>query len=415
MFLIFGKGKSGKAAAKLLESKGLKYVLVDDNTHYWEKYLEKVSTVVVSPGIKPNHKVFKLSQKLNKELIGETELAYRFWKGKIVAITGTDGKTTTTTLVYKILSSYLPSVYIGGNIGTPFSEIVSKTEQGIAILEISSFQGYTLKRFRPNSGAFLNFAEDHLDWHKDINDYLSGKYRIFQNQREEDLIFLNGENESVLRTPSKARKVVFGNHPESAFKISDGWFYYRDIPLFEHTKLKLKGKHNLWNTAVAAAVGYEWGVPLKVIREVAYSFGGLPYRLQYIGNFGGIEIYNDSKSTTPNALRAALESFNRKVVLIFGGYDKGADFKPLRRLFKEKVRFAIAYGGNREKLKEQLGEIVPFKTVPNLEEAVNFAKEILKEEDILLFSPASASFDQFCSYEERGEVFNKLVKEFFSK
>jgi UDP-N-acetylmuramoylalanine--D-glutamate ligase len=413
MFLIFGKGKSGLAASELLGKKRIPHFLVDDKTPNWESLLNKVSTVVVSPGIKPTHKVFKLSKELNKELIGETELAYRFWKGKIIAITGTDGKSTTTTLVYEILKAHLKDVYIGGNIGIPFSEIVSKTDRGIAVLEVSSFQGYTLKTFRPHIGVFLNFSEDHLDWHRDLNDYLRGKYKIFQNQREEDFLILNGEWEDVKNIPSKAQKIFF-NTPEGEIKIaSDGWVYFKETPLFEVSKLKLKGKHNIWNSAVAATVGVLYGVPLKVIREVLYSFKSLPYRLSYVGTFNGVEVYNDSKSTTPNALKAALEAFDQPVVLIFGGKDKGANFKPLRGIFKEKVKFAIAYGENALKLKEQLGDTVSFKAVNTLEEAIKEVKNLLREGDILLFSPASASFDQFSSYEERGRIFNELVKKYF--
>jgi UDP-N-acetylmuramoylalanine--D-glutamate ligase len=413
MFLIFGKGKSGLAASKLLKKKEIPHHLVDDSTPNWERLVEKVSTVVVSPGIKPTHKVFKLSKKLNKELIGETELAYRFWKGKVIAITGTDGKSTTTTLVYEILRKHFKNVYIGGNVGIPFSEIVSETDKGIAVLEVSSFQGYTLKKFRPNVGVFLNFSEDHLDWHKDLNDYLSGKYKIFQNQTEEDFLILNGEQEEVKNTPSKAQKIFF-NTPEGDIKMtSDETVYFKEIPLFESSKLKLKGKHNIWNSAVAATIGILYGVPLKIIRETLYTFKGLPFRLSFIGNFDGVEVYNDSKSTTPNALKAALLAFDRPVVLIFGGKDKGANFTPLRGIFKKRVKFAIAYGENAKKLKEQLANIVPIQVVKTLEDAVKTAKKLLKEGDILLFSPASASFDQFSSYEERGKIFNELIEKYF--
>ena len=335
MFLIFGKGKSGLATAKLLEKLKLPYLLVDDQTPDWKKHLQKSTTVVVSPGIPPHHEVFKLSKVLKKELIGETELAYRFWKGQIVAITGTDGKSTTTRLTYLILKSYLPNVWEGGNIGTPFSEIVSKTNGGIAVLEVSSFQGYTLRRFRPNVGAFLNFSEDHLDWHKDREDYLLGKYRIFRNQTEEDFAILNLSDRRILKTPTKAEKLFFGS-PKGDIYISDGWAWFKNEKLFEVSKLKIKGTHNIWNCAVASTVGVIFGVPPKVIREAVYSFEGLPYRLQYLGRFEGVDFYNDSKSTTPNALKAALKSFDKKVVLIIGGKDKGADFSFLKDLFKEK-------------------------------------------------------------------------------
>lgn len=410
MYLIFGKGRSGLAASRLLQSKGISHILVDDKTPNWERFLEEVHTVVVSPGIKPTHRVFKLARDLKRELIGETELAYRFWKGNTVAITGTDGKTTTTRLTYLILKSSLSGVYEGGNIGTPFSEIVSQTQSGIAVLEVSSFQGYTLKTFRPNVGAFISFSEDHLDWHSDINDYLRGKYRIFQNQKGEDFLLLNGSVEEIRKTPSRAKKIFFLSE-DADIRVSDGWVYFKNEKLFEVSKLKLRGIHNVWNASVAAVIGRIFGVSISAIREVLYSFKGLPHRLEYLGRFGGVEVYNDSKSTTPHALRAALNSFEKKVVLLFGGKDKGADFSHLAPLFKKRVRLAVAYGENRFKLKEQLKDSAPILLEETLEGALKRVIPLLEEGDILLLSPGSASFDQFQSYEERGKIFADLVKE----
>lgn len=415
MFLIFGKGKSGRAAARLLKKKNLPFWLVDDKTPNWRELLKKATTVVVSPGIPPHHEVFKLSKDLKKELIGETELAYRFWKGEIIAITGTDGKSTTTRLTYLILKEYLPQVFEGGNIGTPFSEIVLKNPSGVAVLEVSSFQGYTLKTFRPQIGVFLNFSEDHLNWHKDINDYLLGKYRIFQNQKEEDFAILNTTDEKVLNTPTKAKKILFGTFQSDIKISSDGWVLFRKEKLFEIQKLKIKGTHNVWNAAVASAIGRIYGVPSEVIKKVVYTFKGLPYRLQYLGRFQGIDFYNDSKSTTPNSLKAALESFDQKVVLIFGGQDKGADFSYLKDLFRKKVKLAIAFGENRKKLFETFKEVVPIFSVETLNEAFEVLKKHLKEGNIVLFSPGSASFDQYKGYEDRGKHFEELIKIVFAK
>ncbi len=414
MFLVFGKGKSGKATANLLKTLNLPFELVDDKTPRWEKLLQKASTVVVSPGIPPTHRVFKLSRKLGKELIGETELAYRFWRGEVVAITGTDGKSTTTRAVYRILSSHLSGVYEGGNIGRPFSDIVSETRSGIAVLEVSSFQGYTLKTFKPEVGVFLNFSEDHLDWHRDLGDYLEGKYRIFRNQTPEDVAFLNETQREVLNTPTRARVFTFGRETSSV-AVKDGWLTFRGEKLFQTSKVKLRGKHNWLNLGVAAAVGLLYGVPLRVIKEVFYDFEGLPYRLQYVGTFGGVEVYNDSKSTTPNALKAALESFDRPVILILGGKDKGADFTFLKSLFEKRVKLAVVYGENAEKIISVLRGSSPFVKVETLEQAVKEAFKFAETGDVLLFSPASASFDQFKSYEERGRVFNELIREIFGK
>ena len=421
MYLIFGKGRSGLATARLLKAFRSPFILVDDSTPNWERYLDRVSAVVVSPGVKPTHKVFHLAEKKGKVLYGETELAFRFWRGQTVAITGTDGKSTTTRLTYLILKNHLPGVYEGGNIGTPFSEVVlsSANGSGIAVLEVSSFQGYTLKTFRPDGGAFISFAPDHLDWHRDIEDYLSGKYRIFQNQREGDFLFLNGSSEEILNTPSGAGKYLF-NSPSGGghLKISpDGWVYFFNEKLFEVSKLKIKGHHNIWNAAVAAAIGRLFGVPVGVIRGVLYTFSGLPHRLQFVGKFNRpkrVEVYNDSKSTTPNALKAALEAFNgKRVVLLFGGKDKGVSFKGLKKLFKERVKYAVAYGENRFRLFEELSDAAPIELEETLEAAFKRALDRLEDGDILLLSPGSASFDLFASYEERGERFIELVREYF--
>ena len=408
MFLIFGKGISGKAASKLLSSLKIPHFLVDDKTENWESLLNKVKTVVVSPGIAPSHKVFKLAKEKGLEIIGETELAYRFWRGKIVAVTGTDGKTTTTTLVYEILKKTFSDVYIGGNIGIPFSEIVSKTKTGLAVLEVSSFQGYTLKSFKPKVGIFLNFSEDHLNWHRDLDDYFLGKERIFKNQTESDFLILNPSVERFKEVKTKAKKVYWKRDIE----VKNGKVYIFGKPIFETSKLKIPGKHNLINASFAAAAALLMGAEREAVEDTLYNFKGLPFRLQYLGNFCGVEVYNDSKSTTPNALRAALESFDKPVVLIFGGADKGADFSTLKGLFKKKVKFAFAYGENRKKLFETFRDTLQMEVVKTLEDAIKKVSNILRRGDILLFSPAAASFDQFSSYAERGKRFNELVEKY---
>ncbi len=244
-FLVWGLGKSGKAAVELLKKKGYQVYAGDDreNPELWKEVLKEVDTVVLSPGVPPSHPLWREAERLNKEVIGETELAYRFFKGKVIAVTGTDGKSTTTRLTYLILSEFLPKVYEGGNIGRPFSDIVLESEDGFAVLEISSFQGKTLKSFRPHVGAFVSFARDHLDWHPDMEDYLRSKYKIFRNQKPEDILVLNDSVEEIKRTPSKARKILL-----SELKISEDGVHYRGKRLFNPKHLKIKGFHNILNT-----------------------------------------------------------------------------------------------------------------------------------------------------------------------
>ena len=407
-YLVWGLGKSGKSAVKLLEKKGFKVYAGDDkeNPNLWREVLNEVNTVVLSPGIPPSHPLWKEALKREIEVIGELELAYRFFKGKVIAITGTDGKSTTTRLTYLILKKFFNKVYEGGNIGRPFSDIVLESDNGIAVLEVSSFQGKTLKTFRPNAGAFLNFSVDHLDWHENIRDYLESKYKIFKNQKEEDFTILNDKFEEVKKTPTKAKKIFL-----SELKIYKDAVVYKGVKLFNPQKLKIKGFHNVLNASVASLIALNFGINPEDFEEILYSFEGLPYRLQYIGNFNGIEVYNDSKSTTVNALKSALNSFEgKKVILICGGKDKGNDFKSAIKEVKEKVKVAFTIGETKEKIKkawEKFTEVVP---CDSLEEAVEKAIESAEKGDVILFSPACSSFDMFKNYEERGMKFNEIVK-----
>jgi UDP-N-acetylmuramoylalanine--D-glutamate ligase len=251
-----------------------------------------------------------------------------------------------------------------------------------------------------------------LDWHSSLKDYLLSKWNIFKNQREKDFLIVNRCQEETLQTPTCAKKITFGCNGD-IYIYNYGRVYFKDVFLFEERDILLKGKHNLFNAAVAATVGYLLGIEIYNIQRALREFKGLPHRLEYVGKFGGIEIYNDSKATTPHALEAALKSFKKRVVLIAGGKDKGSDFSYLKPLVRKKVKIAILYGENRQKIARQWEGITKIYTVGSLEYALHFAKKLLQRGDILLFSPASASFDSFSSYIERGEVFKKLVKELF--
>jgi UDP-N-acetylmuramoylalanine--D-glutamate ligase len=508
--IIYGKGKSGRAVAQLCNLLKIPYRLVDDNDKNIS--LEKEKLVVVSPGISPSHWIFQLSREKNVKIIGEVEFAYRFFQGDIIAITGTDGKTTTTLLIYHLLKALEERepirVLLGGNVGIPFSEVVYEVKKNkktgvrnVAVLEISSFQGKTLKKFRPNIGVFLNFSEDHLSWHGSLRDYLESKYKIFENQTEKDFLIVNACYKETLLTPSRAKRIAFyypckrkifsespniflplyrqgekiylgedivlidlekDNLPivleektcsispsasvleekvlstspsvsvleEKADYISSSALVWKKSSGYTSRSALLIGEHNLFNIAVALVVSLIYlyrlkNIPLKKLsteylpffKENLKEFQPPKYRLEYLGVINGRKIYNDSKSTTPHALLYALKSFPDKVILILGGKDKGANFEFLREIFKEKVKTAIIYGENRHKIFQQLGNLkgIKFIKVEKLEEAVEQAFKNSKEKDIILFSPASASFDQFSSYEERGRIFEELVLKKFSR
>ncbi len=406
-FLVWGLGRSGSSAEKLLRKKGYEVFSGDDaRGDRWEDFIGLVDTVVLSPGIPPYHPLWKEAQRRDIEIIGELELAYRFFKGDIIAITGTDGKSTTTRLTYLMLSSHLHNVREAGNIGTPLSEVVLEDEKGIAVVEVSSFQGKTLKTFAPKVGAFLNFHEDHLDWHPSIEDYLGSKHNIFL--RQEEGIFIAGTTQKeVLNTPTGAKKLIPGRD-----FYADYGLVFRGKVIFRRSELRLRGEHNFMNAVVASLIALHMGVPIEKIREVIRSFRGLRFRMEPVGRFKGVEIYNDSKSTTPNSLRAGLESFpDRSVVLIAGGKDKGADFSVLRDSFERKVKLAILIGEARDRMRASLGNSVPVVTADSLEEAVDVALKSAEDGEFILFSPGCSSFDMFSSYVERGESFSKLIKE----
>ncbi len=407
--LVWGMGKSGRSAVELLQSKGIDVIFGDDKESIpWQELLSGVDTVVLSPGVPPSHPLWRTAEEKGIEVIGELELSWRFFKGMAIAITGTDGKSTTTHLTYLILKEAFANVEEGGNIGVPFSAVVKDNPHCMVVLEVSSFQGKTLRTFRPSVGAFLNFSQDHLDWHPNVEDYLRSKQNIFSQQTKEDLLIINGAQEEVRNTPSRARKLFFCDGCE--LRIYKGKGLYKDVELFETEKLKIHGRHNYYNALVSSAIAYSLGVDVDIIKEVLYSFTGLPYRMEFMGEFRGVKVYNDSKSTTPNALRSALESMlEGRVILIAGGKDKGLDFTGLYPLVKDKVKLAILIGESRLKMTSSWRGAVQMVYADSLEEAVEQAFKEAQEGDVILFSPGCASFDMFTDYKERGERFKKAV------
>ncbi|MFN3976877.1 MAG: UDP-N-acetylmuramoyl-L-alanine--D-glutamate ligase [Aquificaceae bacterium] len=408
-FLVWGLGVSGRSAVELLKAKGFEVYAGDDaRGDDFREYIDLVDTVVLSPGVPPGHPLWKEAERRGLELIGELELAWRFFEGVALAITGTDGKSTTTRLTYLMLREYYANVEEGANAGVPLSHIVLKNPSCIAVLEVSSFQGKGLKSFKPHIGAFLNFSEDHLDWHPSLDDYLWSKRNIFARQEEGDFLLLSGLDERVRGTENKAKKFyLFGEGADGYIK--DGGAYFLGELIFELEKLKIKGKHNYQNALFASVMARLMGVPLEIIREVLYNFRGLSYRMEYMGSFEGREVYNDSKSTTVNALRSALESFeDGRVILIAGGRDKGGDFESIRELVKRTTRACLLIGEAKEKMAKAWRGCEVY-VLESLEEAVKKAFELSRHGDIILFSPACASFDMFRDYKERGERFKELV------
>jgi len=412
--LIWGLGASGKSALELLKSKGYEVMAGDDaEGDKIEDFINEVDLIVVSPGIPPSHKLFKLAKEKEIPIIGELELAYRFFNGKIIAITGTDGKSTTTRLTYNIFKKYFKEVEEGGNIGRPFSYIVKKNSNCIAVLEVSSFQAKTIVNFKPDIAVFTNFSEDHLDWHESLEDYLESKYRLFKNQSKKDIAVLNKNFKEVEQTPTRARKIFFNDKRYAHFE--KGYIYIDGKKFINTENLKIIGRHNIDNIMASVLTALSFGIPEDIIREEVYKFEGLPFRLSFVKEYRGVRIYNDSKATTINALMSALKTFpDRRVILIAGGILKSYDAEKASPLISKKLKLGLVYGKSKSLLYDSWKNHADIKMVSNLEEAVKVAIKSARKGDIILFSPACSSFDMFSNYIERGKAFNEIVSRFTS-
>ncbi len=414
--LIYGKGKTGEAVKSFCENINLESYIVDDNTYNLE-LLKEVDTVVVSPGIPFFHKIYKDARIHKKEIIGEVEFAYRFLnkKNKIVAITGTDGKSTTTKLTAHFISNRYKT-YICGNYGIPFVEIVKQAnkEPGIVVIELSSFQIYSIKSFKPDIAVFLNFAKDHLNWHKRLSHYFLSKEKLFKNMNKEGVSLINFDNKCVSKVRTSSRKIYFSTKDKNVpvfieknrFRINLGKGLNIEI---ENKNKKLIGIHNTINTAVSAAVALLIGIKPEEIEKAIDTFEPLPHRLEFIKDIKGIKFYNDSKSTTVQSLENALRSFDRNLIVIMGGINKGGDFSTIKNILSSRAKKVILIGKSKNEIKDMLNNCCKIELVNSMEEAVFKAYSSAETGDVILLSPGCASFDMFKNYEDRGEAFKKAV------
>lgn len=438
--LVVGLGKSGAASALFLSQRGAKVAVSDakaqeqlrdeipqlldagisvETGQHGERTFRDQDLIVVSPGVPYDVPQLIHARELGIPVIGEVELAARFLKGHIVAITGSNGKTTTTTLAGDIIAAAGRKTLVGGNIGTPAITFADQaTDDTWVVLEISSFQLETIQSFHPQIAVVLNVTPDHLDRHHTFDNYAAAKARIFENQTPKDFAVLNADNEPCAALAARIRSEVywFSRRDEvdrGAFVHGDkiGWrdnLGTRDVmPLSE---IGLKGSHNVENVLAAVCVGVLAGVETQHIRRAVAEFKAVEHRLEYVATVKGVEYYNDSKATNVDATIKALESFPGHIHLILGGKDKGSDYSVLNDLLKERVKRVYTIGAAAEKIESQArgSEIV---SVGTLEAAVKRASEAAVAGDIVLLAPACASFDQFNSYEHRGRVFKDLVRQ----
>ncbi|HHG74998.1 MAG TPA: UDP-N-acetylmuramoyl-L-alanine--D-glutamate ligase [Persephonella sp.] len=411
MILIYGKGKTGKALSDYMSSSSIPHIIRDDKD-FQEKDLDQVNTVVISPGIPFYHKIYRLSRKRGIEVIGDIEYAYRLYRGCLIAVTGTDGKSTTTHIIGQFLKEKNP--FVGGNYGEPFINAVKENKK-LSVLELSSFQIYSTKTFRPNTAVLLNIAVDHLDWHKRKSHYYLSKYKIFKRLEKHNTAVLNFDQEIIRNLKTRAKKYYFSverlpSNYEGIYFCGNSLILktYRNINRIDISDFKLKGLHNIQNLMASVMTAYISGVPIWEIERKIPQIKSLPFRIQYVKTIGGVEFYNDSKSTTVQSVVKAVESFpDKNVLLILGGIYKGGDFSVLKEF--ENLKGVFIIGRDKRVIKNMIKEKNIY-LCDSLDTAVKEAYKRAEMGDVVLFSPGCSSFDMFKNYMERGEKFNKIVE-----
>ena len=440
--LVFGAGISGIGAVHLLEAQNANVILYDGNEkldhnklreqlgsgsraqiltgNLPKEVIEKLDIAVLSPGVPTDLPVVEQMKNFQVEIIGEVELAYQFGKGEILAITGTNGKTTTTSLLGEIMSRYSDQVYVVGNIGNPYTLAAGRmTEDSITVAEMSSFQLETIVEFRPRVSAILNFTPDHLNRHHTMEAYVNAKKNIAKNQTEEDYCILNYEDPLTREFGENVRaKVLYFSSQrklEQGIYLDQGEIVYhyegKHEVLCHVDELQILGTHNHENAMAAAAMAAVFQVPMDVIRKSLKEFKGVEHRIEYVGEKNGVVYYNDSKGTNPDAAIKGIQAMNRPTVLIGGGYDKGSEYTEWINSFDGKVKKLVLLGETREKIAEDARKagFTDYVFADSFQSAVETAVSCAEPGDAVLLSPASASWDMFPSYEVRGEKFKEIV------
>ena len=441
--LVFGSGISGIGAVRLLEAVQADVILYDGNEKLDKEEIKKrlpehslcdivlgdipqdlpstLELAVMSPGVPLDIPPVEALKRAGIPVWGEVELAYRMGAGTVLAITGTNGKTTTTALLGEIMRAYAKSVFVVGNIGNAYTgAALSMTEESYTVAEISSFQLETTISFRPKVSAVLNITEDHLNRHHTMQEYIRVKEMIAGNQTKEDFCVLNYEDEELRRFAEvcPAKTVFFS----SLHKLDHGIFLdggqiilrtgTEEILVAETSGLKLLGRHNHEKVMAAVAMAYCAGVPMETIRQVIQSFTAVPHRIEFVDEIDGVAYYNDSKGTNPDAAIKGIQAMNRPTLLIGGGYDKESSYEEWIRAFDGKVRYLVLIGQTKEKIEKAAHSCGFMSTIlaEDLEEAVKICAEKANPGDAVLLSPACASWGQFDNYEQRGDKFKEYVR-----
>lgn len=439
--LVFGSGISGIGACRLLEQVGKDVILYDGNTsldtdkvkeqlgensrvdiilgELSQEVMGHLELVIMSPGVPTDLPVVNQMRDMGIPIWGEIELAYTYGKGDVLAITGTNGKTTTTALLGEIMKNYKESVYVVGNIGNPYTTVaLDMTEDSVAVAEVSSFQLETIHEFCPKVSAILNVTPDHLNRHHTMEAYIAAKEDIAKNQSDEDVCVLNYED-AVTRefgetlqcqvlyfsSQRKLDKGIYLDAGNIIFKNGE------EVTVCHVDELQLLGTHNHENVMAACAMALAYGVPLDIVRRTVKAFAGVAHRIEFVCEKNGVAYYNDSKGTNPDAAIKGIQAMNRKTLLIGGGYDKDSEYEEWIEAFEGKVKCLVLLGQTREKIAEAARR-VGFENIimtDTLEEAVQTCARLAEPGDAVLLSPACASWGMFKNYEERGDKFKEFV------
>lgn len=440
--LIFGTGISGIAAVGLLQTTKADIILYDSNPNLDvdnilkklgdnftgelilgelpKDIIRQLDLVVLSPGVPTDIDVVNEFRDLGIPIMGEVELAYEFEKGRVIAITGTNGKTTTTALVGEILSTYFEKVYVVGNIGIPYTGSVLNTmDTSVTIAEISSFQLETINKFKPNISAILNISPDHLDRHYTIDNYTNIKSKIISSQTEDDTCILNYDDSRLRKLEDNLKcKIIYfssSSELESGIYLNNNNIIYRSKNNKEIIcsiyDLKIFGKHNYENVMAAVGISIAANVPLDHIRNGIKGFKGVEHRIEYVNTIKGVKYYNDSKGTNPDASMRAIESMQSPTLLIAGGYDKDSNYDEWIQSFGNKVKALVLLGQTKDKIAKAARDngFNNIVKVDTLEDAVTTSANMAEDGDSVLLSPACASWGMFSDYEERGDLFKEYV------
>jgi UDP-N-acetylmuramoylalanine--D-glutamate ligase len=442
--LVVGMGKSGIASALFLADQGARVIISDTKSeeelhheipqlldrgidveagYQGERIFKEQQLIVISPGVPYDVPQLMQARQAGTPVIGEVELAARYLKGQIVAITGSNGKTTTTTLVGEIIAAGGKHALVGGNIGTPaISFVRDATDDTWIVLEVSSFQLETIETFHPKIAVALNVTPDHLDRHHTFDKYAAAKARIFENQRAGDFAVVNADDATCVAMAAKAKSAVYffsrQHEVERGAFVRDESIVWRDQAreqvIMTVSEIGLKGAHNVENVLAGVCAGMLAGVSALPIHKAVAAFKAVEHRLEFVASVRGVSYFNDSKATNVDATIKALESFPGRIHLILGGKDKGSDYAVLNPLLAERVKRVYTIGAAAPKIESQI-KGVSVTGSGTLDNAVRQASQFATAGDIVLLAPACASFDQFVSYEHRGRVFKDLVRQLESR